>query len=137
MNLLLAGGKGSVLLRVLLWCQETSPSQRLLLLGWLGQGQGSWLRMGAEHRSWSCIPPLGWTISTAGRGHPLLLSVPSPFNVHLYRFHKTLSHVSPAAGGQALGGIKLNESNRRTELKMSLKLPKPQVPLREILSHCF
>lgn len=126
MNLLLAGGKGSVLLRMLLWCQETSPSQRLLLLGWLSQGQGSWVRMGAEHRCWSCIPPLGWTISTAGRGHPLLLLVPSPFNVHLHRFHKKLSHVSPAAGGQALGGIKLNESNRRPQDRAKNVLKAPQ-----------
>lgn len=39
---------------VLLSCQETFPSQRLLLVGWLGQGQGGWVRMGSEHRSWSC-----------------------------------------------------------------------------------
>lgn len=39
---------------MLLSCRETFPSQRLLLVGWLGQGQGSWLRMGSEQGSWSC-----------------------------------------------------------------------------------
>lgn len=109
-SLILAGrlnGKALFCSGMLLSCQETFPSQRLLLVGWLGQGQGSWVRMGSEQGSQSCLlhPTTGMD-STAVSDHPLLLSIPSLFNVHLYRFHQKLSHVSPAAEGQTLGGIK-------------------------------
>lgn len=87
-------GKGSVLLRGAALLSGNLP----ILVGWLGQGQGSWVR----------------TISRAGSAHPLLLSS-IPSNVHAQRFHRKLSHVSPAAGGQTLGGIRLSESSRRPQ----------------------